>query len=149
MSLPASDFFNVVKNTPLVAIDLIISDPSRSILMGWRNNEPAKHTWFVPGGCIRKDERIADAFERIIRAETGLRASFWKARFAGIFEHFYPTNCFDDPTFGTHYCVLAYVIRLDDQPSVQIDSQHSKFDWVAPSSTRVHPNSRAYFDLLQ
>jgi colanic acid biosynthesis protein WcaH len=40
--------------------------------MGWRENEPAKRTWFVPGGRIRKDEKIADAFERIIRTETGL-----------------------------------------------------------------------------
>ena len=35
--------------------------------MGWRENEPAKGTWFVPGGHHRKDEKIADAFDRIIR----------------------------------------------------------------------------------
>jgi colanic acid biosynthesis protein WcaH len=72
MSLPNSAFRNVVKNTPLVSIDLVITDPSGAVLMGWRENEPAKRTWFVPGGRIRKDEKIADAFERIIRTETGL-----------------------------------------------------------------------------
>jgi len=49
MSLPQSDFRSVVKNTPLIAIDLIITDPSGAVLMGWRENEPAKETWFVPG----------------------------------------------------------------------------------------------------
>ncbi len=48
MSLLSSDFRNVVKNTPLVSIDLVIADPSEAILMGWRENEPAKGTWFVP-----------------------------------------------------------------------------------------------------
>jgi colanic acid biosynthesis protein WcaH len=147
MTLPASDFFNVVKNTPLVSVDLIIRDPSGAILMGWRNNEPAKDTWFVPGGCIRKNEKIAGAFGRILRTETGLQTPFHEVRFAGVFEHFYSTNCFGDPTFGTHYCVLAYVLHLDHQPTIMADSQHSQFAWLTSSSTYVHPYSRAYFDI--
>ena len=70
MTLSDSEFVDVVRNTPLVSIDLIISDPMGAILMGWRNNEPAKDTWFVPGGRIRKNERIAEAFERILRQLT-------------------------------------------------------------------------------
>jgi colanic acid biosynthesis protein WcaH len=148
MTLPEPDFSNIVKNTPLVSIDLIISDPSGSIMMGWRNNEPAKDTWFVPGGRIRKNEKIADAFDRIICAETGLVMPFQDARFCGVFEHFYSVNCFEDPSFGTHYCVLAYLLRFDHRPSTRIDSQHSKFDWITRSSMRVHPYSRAYFDVI-
>jgi colanic acid biosynthesis protein WcaH len=149
MTLPASDFHHVVKNTPLISIDLIVSDPDGAILMGWRNNEPAKNTWFVPGGCIRKNEKIADAFERIIRNETGLQTPFLEARFGGVFEYFYSTNCFNDPAFGTHYCVLAYVLRFRYRPSIKIDSQHSKFDWLNSSSAHVHPHSSAYFEMLE
>jgi colanic acid biosynthesis protein WcaH len=148
MALPKSDFFNVVKNTPLISIDLIIRDPSGAILMGWRNNEPAKNTWFVPGGCIHKNERISDAFERIMRTEIALEIPFREARFVGAFEHFYSTNCFGDPGFGTHYCVLAHALRLDYRPNIKVDSQHSKFDWLTSSSTDVHPHSRVYFDPL-
>jgi colanic acid biosynthesis protein WcaH len=148
MTLPASDFFQVVKNTPLVSIDLIISDPSGAILMGWRNNEPAKNTWFVPGGCIRKGEKITDAFQRIQHNETGLQSAFSEARFAGAYEHFYSTNCFGDPAFGTHYCVLAYLLRFDHRPSIKVDIQHSKFEWLTASSADVHPHSRVYFDVL-
>jgi colanic acid biosynthesis protein WcaH len=148
MTLSDAEFVAVVRNTPLVSIDLIISDPSGAILMGWRNNEPAKETWFVPGGRIRKNERIAEAFERIIAAETGLQIPFREAQFGRAYEHLYQENCFGDPSFGTHYCVLAYMLRLDHQPSLGMDNQHSKFAWLTPSSPAIHAYSRAYFDLL-
>jgi colanic acid biosynthesis protein WcaH len=149
MTLSESDFASVVKNTPLVSIDLIICDPSGAVLMGWRNNEPAKNTWFVPGGRIRKGERIAEAFERIIRTETGLQVPFQEAQFGKVYEHLYTENCFGDPSFGTHYCVLSYIIELDHQPTFRTDDQHSRFAWLtSSSSSAIHPYSRAYFDLL-
>lgn len=149
MSLPGSAFRDVVKNAPLVSIDLIITDQSGAILMGRRENEPAKGTWFVPGGRIRKDEKIADAFDRIIRAETGLARSLADSRFGGVYEHLYLTNCFGDSGFGTHYCVLAYLLRLGERPRITIDSQHSQMEWLTQSSTDIHPYSRAYYDLLK
>src|SRR5579864_3407807 len=149
MTLLNSDFRSVVKNTPLVSIDLVIADPSGAILMGWRENEPAKGTWFVPGGRIRKDERIADAFGRIIKTETGLVKSLDESRFGGMYEHLYATNCFGEVGFGTHYCVLAYVLRLGERPNITIDDQHARAGWLVPSSADIHPYSRAYFDLLR
>ena len=148
MSLPESDFRSVVKNTPLVSIDLVITDPSGAILMGWRENEPAKATWFVPGGRIRKGEKIADAFDRIIQTETGLARRLSESQFGGVYEHLYSTNCFADAAFGTHYCVLAYVLRFNERPSIEIDGQHTGVEWLTPSSAGIHPYSRAYFDLL-
>jgi colanic acid biosynthesis protein WcaH len=148
MTLPARDFLTVVKSTPLVSIDLIIADPSGAILMGWRSNEPAKNLWFVPGGRIRKNEKIAEAFERIVQTETGLSASFHEAKFGGVFEHFYSSNFFDDPNFGTHYCVLAYTLKYRERPTIKTDGQHSKFDWLTKSSEHVHSHCRVYFDLL-
>ena len=149
MTLSDSEFVDVVRNTPLVSINLIIGDPAGAILMGWRNNEPAKNTWFVPGGRIQKNERIAEAFERILRAETGLQIPFREAEFGRAYEHLYAENCFGDPGFGTHYCVLAYMLRLDHQPNLGMDNQHSKFAWLPPSSPNIHAYSRAYFDLLE
>jgi colanic acid biosynthesis protein WcaH len=145
-SLPTSDFLGVVKNTPLVAIDLVIADRTGAILMGWRQNEPAKDTWFVPGGRIHKDEKISDAFGRILLTEAGLRASFREARFGGVFEHFYSVNCFGDPGFGTHYCVLAYVLQFDDRPAIQIDSQHVKIAWLASSAANNRDGFRPHND---
>ena len=64
--LSHDEFAVVVEKAPLVSIDLIIENHRGQILLGMRTNEPAKDYWFVPGGRILKDERIAEAFERLI-----------------------------------------------------------------------------------
>ena len=56
-------FIEVVKNSPLVSIDLIVRNAQNEVLLGLRNNEPAKNYWFTFGGRIYKNERIAQAFQ--------------------------------------------------------------------------------------
>src|SRR5262245_28269784 len=65
-----NEFSCVVRCAPLPSIDLIIRDADRRVLVGFRNNEPAKNRSFVPGGVIRKNDTIELAFARILRAET-------------------------------------------------------------------------------
>jgi colanic acid biosynthesis protein WcaH len=62
-----SDIKTVIRLAPLVSIDLIIRDGANRVLLGLRNNEPAKGYFFVPGGIILKDEPLADAFTRIMK----------------------------------------------------------------------------------
>jgi colanic acid biosynthesis protein WcaH len=148
-SLNKDEFAQVVRNTPLVSIDVIIRNPDQCVLVGLRTNEPAKGKWFVPGGVVRKHERLADAFARIVKDEIGLEASIENARFLGVYEHLYDSNVFGEEEFGTHYVVLAYELKLDHQPPIVSDRQHSGFRWMTPgeltSSPEVHQNTRAYF----
>lgn len=148
-ALPAASFAEVVRNTPLVSIDLIVKNPNGRVLTGLRVNEPAKGTYFVPGGVVRKNERIRDAFKRIMLAELGMTCEIEQARFFGVFEHLYSTNRFGDPSYGTHYVVLAYEILLAEHPSLKHDDQHSAIQWMKPtdilSSPDVHPNTKTYF----
>jgi protein-tyrosine-phosphatase/ADP-ribose pyrophosphatase YjhB (NUDIX family) len=150
--LTDDEFAHVVRNAPLVAVDIIIKDPEDRVLVGRRVNEPAKGHYFVPGGAIRKNEMIRSAFARILKAETGLHASIDQAKFLGVFEHFYDANRFQDHDYGTHYVVLAYELTLTEQPSVKLDSQHSDIRWLSAveilSAPDVHPNTRAYFQHL-
>ena len=147
--LSEGKFSYIVRFAPLPSLDLIIRDSDGRVLVGLRTNEPAKNYYFVPGGVIRKNETIELAFARILRAETGCRASHSDARFLGIFQHFYSTNRFGDPTYGTHYVVLAYELRLDYRPAVVLDAQHSESKWMAEadliSASNVHENTKAYF----
>jgi colanic acid biosynthesis protein WcaH len=98
---------------------------NKNIFVALRTNEPAKDLYFVPGGCIRKDETIKSAFARILANETGCRASYADARFLGVFQHFYPTNRHGSPGYGTHYIVLAHEVRFDGRPTIVLDHQHS------------------------
>src|SRR6516162_10264536 len=119
--LNKDEFAQVVRNTPLVSIDLIIRDPDRCVLVGLRANEPAKGKWFVPGGVVRKDERLSEAFARIVKVEIGLEASIGDAKFIGVYEHLYNNNVFEAEGFGTHYVVLAHELNLDHRPSIVSD----------------------------
>src|SRR5437764_13949668 len=110
------EFAQVVRKTPLVAIDVIIRNPDQCVLVGLRTNEPAKGKWFVPGGVIRKYERLADAFARIVKAEIGLEATIDDAKFLGVYEHRYDSNVFGEEEFGTHYVVLAHERNLAHHP---------------------------------
>ena len=42
----------IINATPLVAVDLIIENRNKEILLGKRVNRPAQGYWFVPGGRI-------------------------------------------------------------------------------------------------
>ena len=147
--LNESEFSLVVRNAPLVSLDVIMKDAKGHTLVGLRENEPAKGYYFVPGGVIRKNETIEAAFARIVFAETGLVSSVGKAKFLGVFEHIYEKNVFADPDYGTHYVVLAYELALGQRPHVITDSQHAEFKWMSTSELlslgSVHPNTRAYF----
>jgi colanic acid biosynthesis protein WcaH len=145
------EFSHVVRCAPLNSLDLIIRAPEHRVLVGLRNNEPAKGHYFVPGGVIRKNETIELAFARILHAETGFSADLKNARFVGVFQHFYRTNRFGDPRYGTHYVVLAYELRLGHRPPIVLDAQHSHFEWMDEgellSASDVHEYTKAYFRL--
>jgi colanic acid biosynthesis protein WcaH len=148
--LSHEDFKNIVRNSPLISIDLVIEDPSGRVLLGWRNNLPAKGFWFVPGGRILKDEHFAEAFRRIVKTETGLSKELDDATFLGIYEHIYIENFSADPAFGTHYIVIAYRIRLNE-PLVNLPKeQHADYWWATIDEilddVNVHKNTQNYFN---
>ena len=147
--LSDSDINTVIRLAPLVSIDLIVRAPDNRVLLGLRNNEPAKGYYFVPGGIILKDETLAEAFTRIMKKEINRPGAFEQARLLGVFDHFYTTNRSGDPGYGTRYVVLAHEIRLHDISGIAPDAQHSEVGWWTEAdlmkSDRVHENTKAYF----
>jgi colanic acid biosynthesis protein WcaH len=143
------EFADVIRLTPLVAIDLVVISPQERVLVGRRINEPAKGFLFVPGSRISKNETRAAAFKRVSREELGREVPIGQARFMGVYEHFYTTNRFGKPGFGTHYIVLAHELRLALDPAKLPADQHGEYLWLTPNellrSTEVHENTKAYF----
>jgi colanic acid biosynthesis protein WcaH len=147
--LPHDELRKVVRLAPLVAIDLVIRNAHGQVLLGLRNNEPAKGCYFVPGGMILKNERLADAFSRILKTETNLTRTIENARLLGAYEHFYANNRFGEAGYGTHYVVLGYELKIDHTAALTADDQHSELRWWTESdllaSPDVHHNTKAYF----
>ena len=83
-----ADLGTVIRLAPLIAIDFIIHNARDEVLLGLRNNEPARDWYFVPAGMILKNERLADAFSRLLKTETNYAASIDDARLIGAFEQF-------------------------------------------------------------
>lgn len=146
--LAPEQFAQVIRLTPLVAIDLVVWSPERRILVGRRLNEPAKGFFFVPGSRISKNETRADAFKRVSREELGTEAAIESARFLGAYDHIYRSNRFGRPGFGTHYITLAYERRLKLDPARLPTDQHGEYLWLTQdeilASSQVHENTKAY-----
>jgi colanic acid biosynthesis protein WcaH len=147
--LSHAELDTVIRLTPLIAIDLIIRNACDEVLLGLRKNEPAKGCYFVPGGMILKNERLAEAFARLAKTETDHAASFDDARLIGVFEHFYDNNRSGNGGYGTHYVVLGYELRWPGTIVPRPDDQHSELRWWPViellASDRVHENAKAYF----
>jgi colanic acid biosynthesis protein WcaH len=149
VKLSRAELIQVVKNAPLASIDLIVKNNRDEILLGLRKNEPAKDYWFVPGGRILKNERIALAFERISKEELGIEIAYKQAEFLGVFEHFYPSNFAQKEGFTTHYVALAYQISIPENALQLPKIQHQEYKWLSKdfieSDEKVHPYTKAYF----
>jgi colanic acid biosynthesis protein WcaH len=148
--LDEADFLDVVRLTPLVSIDLIVTDGNRRVLLGQRRNRPAQGSWFVPGGRVMKGETLDAAFTRVVRDELGIASVQRSAsRLFGVFEHHYDDNFAGAAGITTHYVVLAYSITLGGAAPIGRFDQHSGYAWLMRAEVLnrddVHPNAKAYF----
>ncbi|MBB3260934.1 colanic acid biosynthesis protein WcaH [Paraburkholderia bannensis] len=149
-ALDEGEFLSAVRLTPLVAIDLIVADEAGRVLVGYRRNRPARGSWFVPGGRIRKNETLDAAFTRIVEAELGVADVVRsQASFYGLYEHHYPDNFAGREGVPTHYVVLAHIMTIEDARSLGRPEQHSEYAWLWPDALLarddVHENTKAYF----
>jgi colanic acid biosynthesis protein WcaH len=146
LTLTERQFLNIVDNAPLIAIDLVVKNAAGGILVGFRVNQPAKDTWFTPGGRIRKNETLQEAYGRLSQAELGERQSINEAQLIGVFTHRYDTNFAGIDGISTHYVVLAYEFKAAPEITSLPTSQHSKWRWArADERDSVHANVAAYF----
>jgi len=138
------EFANLIKNAPLVSIDLIVRNMKGEILLGLRKNRPARNYWFVPGGRILKNEPLQQAFQRIANAELSLNLKPNDAVFLGVFEHFFDDNKLEIEGVGTHYVALSYKIQFSQPLDLSENEQHHSFKWFSINELlndgKVHEN---------
>lgn len=150
--IDAQTFQTVVDSTPLVSIDLLVRDGSGRILVGKRINRPAQGYWFVPGGRILKNERLADAFARLTKDELGIELPIHSSRYIGLYEHFYYDSIFtdSDQAISTHYVVNGFEVILPSGYFGLPYEQHTDYRWLSEiefkTSEAVHIHSRWYVD---
>jgi len=137
----------VVENTPLVSIDFIIENSEGNYLLGKRVNEPACGYWFTLGGRIFNNEKIEDAIKRLSKKEFYQEITLDSLKFHGIYEHFYD-NSFVDENISTHYVVLAYKLKLEQNLNL-LNIEHCAYNYYSKeeilNSSYVHTYVKNYF----
>lgn len=150
--LSKKEYLSVIEKTTLTAVDLIFVYNNK-ILLGYRNNQPAKNFWFNPGGRTGKMEKIEDALKRVALNECGIDISNLDYKLLGVYDHIYDNN-FANNYFGTHYVVSSFLFNLNYLPELKSDDQHSQFKWVdinnIESDSNIHQNVKRYvIDILK
>lgn len=130
------DWRTVVKNVPIVSVDLVVKHGA-GVILGRRTNDPGRGEWFVPGGRIRKGERLTEAVHRVARTELGVEVHI--ERRLGVDEHFWETSEFPDID-GKHHVSVAYVATVDDD-RFRSDEQHDDLRVFQPPFDEIdlHP----------
>jgi len=122
----------------LISVDLIIHG-KYGYLLGMRNNNLAKESWFVPGGRIFKNETIK---------QVGVEININNVDFLGVFEHFYD-NSLVSSKISIHYVVIVFQVSLElDIKELQL-SDHSKYRYFNKgeinNSPDVYKYTKSYF----
>ena len=147
MYVDKDSFLKIANATPFVSIDLIIRNELGQVLLGYRRNKPAQNYWFVPGGRIRKNEKMRNALQRIARNE--LHISPESGKLLGIYDHFYDDNFYDEDGISTHYVACGYEFQVKADVQFAADEQHSELKWwdldALLASEEVHANAKLFF----
>lgn len=137
------EWAGVVESGPLVSVDLIVRCDD-GILLGLRENEPAKGEWFVPGGVVFKNERLPEAVQRVADTEFGCEVRL--ERYLGVFEHFYDTADVEGVE-DKHYVAHAYVVHPGTEDFAS-DDQHADLRVFRPPFEGLHPYVERYLDRM-
>ena len=124
--LPLRTYRYVAERVPLLCVDGIIGYKGRFLLLK-RQIPPFQGRWWVPGGRVRKGERLADAFKRIMRAEIGVDLRDFSI--AGIYEvhHLSPDTKIPG---GRHVVSVVFEASLRAGAIITLDKQHSAWKWA-------------------
>jgi len=150
--LSKEDFSEIIKNSPIFSLDLVIINEHDELLLGKRLNAPAKGFWFVPGGRVFKQERLEDAFLRISEAEIGCCLNRQDAHLLGIFDHIYEDSVFSSD-ISTHYINAAYFVKVKTTDlKLPLGEQHLHYRWLNLSEVKddatVHTYSKIFLEKL-
>jgi colanic acid biosynthesis protein WcaH len=137
--IPPEDWETVVRSVPIVSVDVVVMTGD-GVVLTKRTNEPAKGKWFVPGGRVRKGERLRAAVHRIADEELGVDVTIEQS--LGAYEHLYDTSEIGDGS-GKHYVPHGFVVRTDTT-SFSLDSQHDAIEVFAEPPASLHKYVTAY-----
>lgn len=115
---------NILKNIPILCIDLIISHKNQFLLVK-RKQEPLINEWWVPGGRVEHGESLDEAAVRKLREELAIKD------FSGLIKYGLYQDQFDKSSFGKHlYHTFSVVYKLKIKNISNIIIDDTSYDWA-------------------
>lgn len=133
MCIPDSEYNFILKNMPVLCVDLLIIYEGKCLLLK-RDNEPAKGQYWFPGGRINKLETIKDAAIRKAKEETNLDCEFIKT--ISIEETIFVKN--ENMNTDVHTVNICCQLIPVTITSLQIDKYHINYKWVNQQCNEYH-----------
>ena len=112
-SIPEKTFQLIKNNIPLSCVDLILVNEKNEFLLVKRKIEPYKNKWCLPGGIVKKGQKLENKLQQVANKELGIKLR--DIRPLGFYEKIYLkrhdiSHCF--------ICRIKYgAITLDFQAS--------------------------------
>ena len=126
--IPEPLWQQVKVNVPVSCVDIIVSKPGGSVLLGWRVIRPYVNVWATPGGRIRLGENIGEAAERVLSSHGLAANSFF---LVGVFPIRFPSR------FDISICVAT---RSFSGTPVADGTEFTKIGWFRNPPKRAGKN---------
>lgn len=135
--IPDQLYRDILRQLPLLCVDIIVESADGRYLLVRRRNEPLMGDYWVIGGRILHQEKAEDAALRKLKEEAGLTPE--SLEFAGYYQDVFDRNSFES---GIAYHTLSLVFRtkVDSKARIVLDSQSSDFVWAEALPQRLRIN---------
>jgi len=78
------EYCKIFSQVPRITVDAVVFNKKSEVLLVKRDIPPHKGSWHLPGGMVKKGERVSQAAARKIKMETGLKIKLQK--FVGLWD---------------------------------------------------------------
>ncbi len=86
-SIPKKTFQLIKNNIPFSCVDLILVNEKNEFLLVKRKIEPYKNKWCLPGGIVKKGQKLENKLQEVAKKELGVKAN--DIRPLGFYEKIY------------------------------------------------------------
>lgn len=125
------------------SVDLVVMY-SGGVVLGRRSNEPAKGSWFLPGGRLQKGERLEETVHRVAEEEVGLEVTIRQQ--TAVHDHFYDVHDVDGVVTKQYVSHGFLVEAAAGSSPVAADDQHDEVKVFFDRPKYCHEYVAAHLD---
>jgi len=116
----------IIKNIPILCVDIIIQNENLDYLLAKRINQPLQDEWWVVGGRVNLGENCDDAAKRKLKEELNLEIN--ELNFIGYYEDCFENNSFDN-NVKYHTLSIVFKCTIKSTKNINLDNQHNEIGW--------------------